>query len=138
MQIDSAMRLNALTLVPDQADFCREWFGGTPIDQLKDADGERLRDFYLRRKLAEKHPWIEAVYKDASNFIHFSARHFFTSIVKTDDETREANFAITAEDPPRPDSDYFEIVDAFFEATKLVGVLAVAYLYVLSGEELHE
>lgn len=137
MQIDSAMRLHALTLVADQADFCREWFSGTPIDKLKDAKGERLRDHHLRRQLAEEHPWIEEVYKDASNFIHFSGRHFFTSIVKTDDDARIVNFAIAAEDPPKPDSEYYEIVDAFFEATKLVGTLAIAYLYVLAGEEPH-
>lgn len=44
------------------------------------------------------------------------------------------NFAITAKDPPKPEAEYFEIVDAFFEATKLVGILAISYLYVLSGE----
>lgn len=134
MQLDSAMRLNALTLVEHHDAFCREWFNGTPVDKLKAADGERLRDWYLRKKLAEKHPWIDDVYKDASNFIHFSSRHFFTSIMSTDDESQVMNFAVTAEDPPKPEAEYFEIVDAFFEATKLVGILAISYLYVLSGE----
>jgi hypothetical protein len=134
MQIDSAMRIHALALVDDPDAFCRAWFDGTPVDQLKARDGQRLRDKYLREKLAEKHPWVDPVYRDASNFIHFSARHFFTSIVSTDDETRVMNFAITGSDPPKPDEEYFEIIDAFFEATKLIGILAISYLYVLAGE----
>ncbi|MGE0044581.1 MAG: hypothetical protein AB7J28_06655 [Hyphomonadaceae bacterium] len=131
MQLDSAMRVNALRLVSDPSDFCRMWFNGTPINKLKSADGHKLTDYFLRTKLSEEYDWIDAVYTDASNFVHFSARHFFTALTETNKDEMFIQLAITAEDPPRPDKDYFEVVDAFFNATRVTGVLVLGALHSL-------
>jgi hypothetical protein len=136
MQIDSAMRMHALALVSDAQVFLDAWLAGEPINKLKAADGEQLRDHYLLKKLAEDHPWVKDVYHETSGFIHFSGKHFFTSIAHMDDATHILKFQITATDPDKPDEEYFEIVDAFFKATKLTAMFVIAYLYMLAGEEL--
>jgi hypothetical protein len=101
--------------------------GETKFNKLKDADGNRLTDAYLRQKLAEKHPWITPVYEQTSDFIHLSGRHLFNSIASLDEDTRTVRFVISGQDPPRPHENYFEIIDAFFEATKLVALLLLGY-----------
>ena len=40
---------------------------------------------------------------------------------------------ISGHDPARPEDVYFEIADTFFEATKLVGTMVLAYFSLRSG-----
>ncbi|KTE04318.1 hypothetical protein ATE68_01320 [Sphingopyxis sp. H038] len=96
--------------------------------RLKDRDGKKMSDAYLRERLATSHPWISPVYERTSDFVHLSGRHFDVSIARTDDETRMAYFQISGHDPQRPDETYFEVVDTFFEATKLASLLILAFL----------
>jgi hypothetical protein len=86
-----------------------------------------MSDAHLRKKLAENNPWISDVYEQASNFVHLSGKHFEVSIARTDGDTRVAYFQISGHDPNRPEEAYFEAVDAFFEATKLAGMLLLAF-----------
>jgi hypothetical protein len=127
MQIDTAMRVNALRLVTKRDECCKAVLGGTQFNRLKDTAGNKLTDAYLRQKLAEHHPWISRVYEQTSDFIHLSGRHFYNSIATTDEESRTVRFIISGKDPPRSDETYFEIVDTFFEATKLVSLLLLGY-----------
>lgn len=127
MQLDTAMRVNALLLVADRDQFCNEVLSGARLNRLKDATGNKLADVYLLQKLAEDHPWISKVYEQTSDFIHLSGKHFYNSIATVDETTRTAHFAIGGKDPHRPDETYFEIVDAFFEASKIAGILMIAY-----------
>lgn len=76
----------------------------------------------------EEFPWVENVYKETSGFVHLSERHIFSSIAKTDDASRTVQFVISAEDPERRDEDYFEILDCFFEATKMAGTIILGYV----------
>jgi hypothetical protein len=134
MQLDTAMRVNALLLVEDMNDACSQTVvDGVRFNTLKAADGTKLSDAYLRAKLSAKYPWVNSVYEQTSDFVHLSGRHFWSSIVHTDDQTHTAYFFISGGDPPRPDEDYFEIVDTFFEATKLVGTMIIAYFGWRSG-----
>jgi hypothetical protein len=50
-------------------------------------------------------------------------RHIFTSMTRADDTTRTVSFQVSAKDPPRPDADYFEIVEGFFETMRITGLL---------------
>ncbi|OSI68585.1 hypothetical protein BSZ22_20675 [Bradyrhizobium canariense] len=127
LQIDTAMRVNVLGLIDDVDQACRAVLDGEQFNRLKDRDGTKLSDAHLRRKLAEKHPWISKVYEQTSNFVHLSGKHFEVSIARTDDESRIAYFQISGHDPHRPEETYFEAVDAFFEATKLAGMLLLAF-----------
>lgn len=133
MQIDTAMRINALFLVEDMSAACRSVLDGARFNTLRDRTGAKLSDAHLRAKLAEEHPWINPVYERASDFVHLSGRHFYTSIASTDDTTRIATFTISGEDPPRPDETYFEVVDAFLRASTLVGTMILVYLGIRAG-----
>ncbi len=133
MQIDTAMRVNGLFLVDDMVAACRSVLDGARFNTLRDRAGNKLSDAHLRAELAKSNPWISPVYERASDFVHLSGRHFYTSIAHTDDATRVATFAISGEDPPRPEETYYEVVDSFFEATRLVGTMILAYLSLRAG-----
>ena len=128
LQIDTAMRVNALSLVDDPDATCKAVLYGEQFNRLKDRDGKKMSDAYLREKLAASHAWISPVYEQTSDFVHLSGRHFEVSIARTDDATRMAYFQLSGHDPQRPDETYFEAVDTFFEATKLAGMLMLAFL----------
>jgi hypothetical protein len=127
LQLDTAMRVNALSIVGDVDAVCKAVIDGEQFNRLKDRDGNKLSDAHIRKKLAEKHPWISPVYERTSDFVHLSGKHFEVSIARTDDETRMAYFQISGHDPQRSDETYFEAVDTFFEATKLAGMLLLAF-----------
>lgn len=130
LQLDTAMRVNALSIVDDVDDVdaaCRAVLDGEQFNRLKDRDGNRLSDAHIRKKLAETHLWISPVYERTSDFVHLSGKHFEVSIARTDDETRMVYFQISGHDPQRSEETYFEAVDNFFEATKLVGMLLLAF-----------
>jgi len=128
LQIDTAMRVNALSLVDDPDATCKAVLDEEQFNRLKDRDGNKMSDAYLRKKLAQSHPCISPVYEQTSDFVHLSQRHFEVSIARTDDATRMAYFQISGHDPQRPDKAYFDAVDTFFEATKLAGMLMLAFL----------
>ena len=128
MQIDTAMRVNALLLVEEREAFCRSvLFDGKRFDTLKDSAGEKLKDRYLRKKLAEKYPWVSQVYEQASDFVHLSGRHFYSAVSSTDDNTQTAYLVISGADPPRSDGAYFEIVDTFFEVSRVIALMLCGY-----------
>lgn len=133
MQLDTAMRVKALSIVSDMHEACRQVLEGTRFSRLKDRSGKKLTDAHLREELARSHPWVSPVYEQASDFVHLSGRHFYSSIASTEDDTRIARFSISGEDPPRPESVYFEIVDTFFEATRLASMLILGYLTARTG-----
>ncbi|MCP3442194.1 hypothetical protein [Bradyrhizobium sp. CCGUVB14] len=127
LQLDTAMRVNALSIVDDVDSACRAVLDGEQFNRLKDRDGNKLSDAHIRKKLAETHPWISPVYERTSDFVHLSGKHFEVSIAHTDDEMRMAYFQISGHDPQRRDETYFEAVDTFFDATKLAGMLLLAF-----------
>lgn len=59
--------------------------------------------------------------------MHLSGKHFEVSIAHTNDDIRMVYFQISGHDPHRPEETYFEAVDTFFEATKLAGMLLLAF-----------
>ena len=86
-----------------------------------------MNDAYLREKLAVKHPWINPVYEQTSDFVHLSGRHFFNTFLSADKATGLVLLFIGGTDPPHPDSVYFEIVDTFLEVSKVVAVMLLGY-----------
>jgi len=128
MQLDTAFRLYAATLVDDPEAYVRKVFHGHPVNKMKDRDGKPLTDSYLAKKLSETYPWIERVYKETSELVHFTNRHIFASAAKLDEATRTVRFMVAAKDPPRPDADYFEVVDCFYEAMRVTATIAAGLI----------
>jgi hypothetical protein len=128
MQLDTALRVYALSLVSNRDDVAKQLLDGVPLSKLKDAKGQKLRDAYLVDQLSETYAWVKPLYAETSGFVHLSERHFFTSIAKTNDEEQVVHLSITSEDDGRSEADYYEVVDAFHESTRLAGTVIAGYL----------
>jgi hypothetical protein len=133
MQIDTCMRVNAFHLVTDIDEFARELFNGRRFNLLSDANRNKLTDKYLRNKLAVKYPWITKVYESSSDFVHLSMRHYYSAVSSVNADTHEVRFLIAGSDPPRADEVYFEIVDTFFEVSKLLALELLGYFGARAG-----
>jgi len=75
VHLDSLLRLYASHLVSYNIDeFASKVIGGKQISNLKDKDGNLMRDGYLAKKLSQQagKEWILDVYKAGSGHIHFS------------------------------------------------------------------
>ena len=125
-QIDTAMRINGLRYLDRPEEQLREVFKKEKIfrqldswEKTKNNRPQKMRDRFLREKLAEEASWIDRVYEETSDFIHLSFRSLFSSICHLDDASQTICFAITGEDQADDESDYFEVIDAFQDVTKL-------------------
>ncbi|MFD1982400.1 hypothetical protein ACFSOZ_06800 [Mesorhizobium newzealandense] len=129
-QIDTAMRMNALPLIQDRESSMKRLMANeVQFDRLTTMDGgkqERLTDAYLRKRLSAEHPWIDKVYTETSDFVHLSFRHLWTAVAGVEDETRTVRFALSGMDAQRPQSDYFEVCDAFAAVSKLAYTMILA------------
>lgn len=128
MQIDTAMRLNGLSLVPSINEACKFLIEGGKFNKLKSAEGNYLKDYTLKQKLAEEYPWVGSVYEETSDLVHLSMKHLYTSAHPKEEDDGLVHFILGTDDPPHPEEAYFEISEAFFEATKLAGMLSIALL----------
>lgn len=77
LQLDSAMRIHACSLVADQQDFVRHLLEGGEPSKYSQHQGERLTDGFLHKQLTTKYPTTSEVYKDVSGYIHLSNHHLF-------------------------------------------------------------
>jgi hypothetical protein len=127
LQLDTALRLYAADLHGNTEEYAREVLHGERVDKLKDKRGKRLTDSYLADKLSEQYPWVKRMYENLCDFVHLSNRHFFTSIASLNDTDRSFTFQLSAKDVPRPEGDYFEIVEGFLEAMRLTITLAAGW-----------
>jgi hypothetical protein len=75
LQADNCMRLFALSLVDDRLDFYQKVLEGEHIRNIKDAEGNKMTDFYLSQKLDALFPGFKTLYNNTSGFIHFSKEH---------------------------------------------------------------
>lgn len=75
LQADNCMRMFALSLVEDRLDFYNRIQNGEHIRNIKDAEGNKMNDLYLSKKLDEINPGFRQLYENTSGFIHFSNEH---------------------------------------------------------------
>jgi hypothetical protein len=121
MQIDTALRFSAAWLVDDPQAFASTVLGGERIDRLTDTKGKRLLDAHLVEIHSEEYPWLPAVYKNLSGYVHFSASHISDSVATLDDSTRTIHFQLSDRDTKFPEFSWVELIECFSEAT---GILA--------------
>lgn len=75
MQLDSAMRINACSLVDDPMKLWDVFKNDRPWREVISTEGKPLTDGYLRDKLSEHFEWAADVYKAMSGYIHLSRPH---------------------------------------------------------------
>jgi len=119
LQLDNALRFYASFIVSKPHDFAMAVLGGTPVRDLKDRNGKKMRDQYLVDCLSKEYPWIPRVYKETSGYIHFSKKHIFNAISGVDDKDHSAKIEISAKDINLPDTIYIEAIDAFIASTNI-------------------
>ncbi|MCH7413780.1 hypothetical protein MM213_09815 [Belliella sp. R4-6] len=86
--LDNFLRLFASHLVKNPNGFGNEVMKGKKMEEFFDKENPKktLKDWYLREKASESHPWINEVYKKTSGYIHFSSKHIFNPISKVNKE----------------------------------------------------
>jgi hypothetical protein len=109
--------------------------GEVQFNHLVDGAGHRLTDAHLRSKLAERYPWINAVYRETSDFVHLSFRHLWTAIALVDDQSRSVSLQISGVDAKADETQYHEIVDAFLEASIMTSMTILAMFMLLHRRE---
>lgn len=134
MQLDTALRVAALRFVPDPNAYAASVMEGVAVYKLKDDTGARLTDHRLLERLSETFPWITTVYRDASAFVHLSARHLWTSIAALDEAEHIVHFQISPHDPVQiTENRYYEAVDAFYQCLLLAKGLILGGMRQVSG-----
>jgi hypothetical protein len=119
MQLDTALRFHAAYLAPNAFDFADATLSGTEVYKLKTRDGKSMRDAVLVESLTKQYPWVEAIYKQASGFVHLSKVHTVGTYGKPDTAACVVPVAITGEDSDLPDSVYLDTIGTFRAAVEV-------------------
>jgi len=119
IQIDTFIRFHSVWLVESPHDFASEVIAGKHIRNIKDKSGHKMADWYLVEKLVPEYPWLKDVYNKLCGYIHFSEKHIFNAVQKTNDEERTITFHIGKEDEQYPESSWIEVVDCFTESVNI-------------------
>lgn len=128
IHIDTALRFAAAWFVEKPHDFAAAVHGGTRIDKMKDRDGKRLTDARLVELLSPDHPWLPAVYKNLSGYVHFSGSHVSGSIASFNEDTHEVSFHIGETDRHFPPFSWIEVIDCTRNATDILARYLHGYI----------
>lgn len=124
LQVDSALRLFAGSLVDDEDAFALKVFGGTPVKALKDRAGKLMNDPYLISRLSDKVQSVGVLYGDASNYIHFSESHCRAVLQRSATDTDRAHVYIGTGDKGIDDDTYLRAIRNFRSATNMFLLVA--------------
>ncbi len=80
LQLDNCMRLFAVYISQDENEVAKCVIDGGQIKNLKDKDGKKMNDGYLKKELSKYEETFEEVYNQTSGYIHFSEKSFFQSV----------------------------------------------------------
>lgn len=84
MQMDNCMRTYAAFIAEDRNAVIRCILDGTPIKSLKDANGNKMIDGYLKDEVAKIDPIFSKVYNNASGYVHLSEKAFYQTVDSCD------------------------------------------------------
>lgn len=84
MQMDNCMRTYAAFIAEDRKAAIQCILDGTPIKNLKDTNGNKMFDGYLKDQMAKIDPIFPAVYDNASGYVHLSEKAFYQTVDSCD------------------------------------------------------
>jgi len=128
VHIDTSLRFSAAWLVDKPHDFATRVLKGERIDKLKDRDGKSLSDAYIVEVRSSEHPWLQAVYKNLSGYVHFSGLHIYASVVSISEKDRTISFEISDTDLQFPEASWVEILRCFRDATGILTKFLNGYI----------
>ena len=113
LHLDNLLQVYAAFIAENPHDFAVEKLKGKRINNLKDKSGKEMKDSYLAEQLSKNKEtsWVERVYREASKFIHFSDKHFF-STVQSIGENRTIEFLIPSDKEIVPKQAQLEAISA--------------------------
>lgn len=85
MQMDNCMRTYAAFIADDRNAVIQCILDGTPIKNLKDANGSKMLDGYLKDQVAKMDSVFPTVYDNASGYVHLSEKAFYQTVDSCDD-----------------------------------------------------
>ncbi|HEM5243221.1 TPA: hypothetical protein U1343_002120, partial [Streptococcus suis] len=75
-QLDNLMRVFAAFISKDRQQFVDDYLNGKAIRNMLDADGNKMTDVYLKRRISEYYPEINEIYYRSSGYVHLSSVAF--------------------------------------------------------------
>lgn len=86
LQMDNCMRTYAAFIAEDKDAVTSCLIHGTPIKQLKDVNGKKMTDWYLKEQITKIDASFGQVYEQASGYIHLSEKAFYQTVTDIDDD----------------------------------------------------
>jgi hypothetical protein len=126
--LDNYLRLYAAWIVDDPHEFTRKIWSGEAVRKLKDRDGQKMTDMYLKDKAKRDHPWIEDVYNETSAFIHFSHKHIKNATTLKSMEDRTLSTFVGKTDNNVSDESRLEAVICMIKICNCISELVFGYI----------
>lgn len=87
MQMDNCMRTYAAFIAEDRDAVVNCIIDGNPINKLKDVNGKKMMDGYLKDELTKMDPLFSRVYDNASGYVHLSEKAFYQTVANCENNT---------------------------------------------------
>ena len=136
LQLDSLLRLVYLSTLEDANSVSTEIIEGRSFREMKDEAGKTLTDAMLRTYARPIYPWVDEIYKETSNLIHFSNKHFFISVNSLDERSRTMQFSIAQGNTNWPEQEIDSLLNVMGCITD--ALLKCVVGWVISKEKLYE
>lgn len=134
LQLDNIIRMYACWLVDDPHSIAVCLLEGIPLHKIKSKDGKRLSDAYLVSQVSEIYPWLKAVYRNTSGFVHLSVPHMVAPVTEVNRVKRTMSIAVGKSGGRKwTEQEIIESVKAFAEATR--SVLHLSYSWLITKEK---
>lgn len=117
LQMDNCMRSYAAFIAKDKEAVIDCIISGDPINKQLSKDGVKMTDGYLKGELSKIDTRFADVYNQASGYIHLSAKAFYQTVVKVEDNSIE--WQVGRELPEKRNPVLIEAADAFVHFVKL-------------------
>ena len=136
LQLDTALRFFAAFIVDKPHEFAMKVLEGVRIDRMKDKYGNPLTDRHLVNELAKEYPWVQEVYSRASNYVHLSGTHIFSTLSMEERGSGKIGVKVSHLDQTFPDKVYIDAIDTFRQCTRLFSLHAEGWTFTKDNPEM--
>ena len=117
MQMDNCMRTYAAFIAEDRDAVVNCIIDGNPIKNLKDINGKKMMDGYLKDEITKMDPLFAKVYDNASGYVHLSEKAFYQIVA--DCENNSIGLGIGIPLPEKRNETLVEGAAAYIHFVKL-------------------
>lgn len=117
MQMDNCMRTYAAFIADNKNEVIQCIIDGSPIKNLKDQNGKKMLDGYLKDEITKIDSQFGPVYEQASGYVHLSEKAFYQTVDSIDDSS--IGFIIGEPLPEKRNKELLECADAYIHFVQL-------------------